>query len=55
LGVPGNEIDQFVEEIEFRETRIYVKAVMRNYRMYYELWESFCHREDESVLPKKGN
>jgi len=34
-GVPG---DEFVERISFRETRDYVKAVLRNYRAYHLLY-----------------
>jgi soluble lytic murein transglycosylase len=36
------DMDVFVEEIEFRETRNYVKTVLRNYWMYYELWKDMC-------------
>jgi soluble lytic murein transglycosylase len=33
------EPDEFVESISFRETRNYVKLVLRNYRMYRRLYE----------------
>jgi len=32
------EPDEFVESISFRETRNYVKLVLRNYRMYRRLY-----------------
>jgi soluble lytic murein transglycosylase len=35
----ADDADMFVEEIEFRETRNYVKTVLRNYWMYYMLWK----------------
>jgi soluble lytic murein transglycosylase len=34
----GREPDEFVELISFRETRDYVKAVLRNYRVYQRLY-----------------
>jgi soluble lytic murein transglycosylase len=34
----GREPDEFVELISFRETRDYVKAVLRNYRLYRMLY-----------------
>ena len=34
----GWEGDEFVERISFRETREYVKAVLRNYRAYRQLY-----------------
>ncbi|HYR96780.1 MAG TPA: transglycosylase SLT domain-containing protein, partial [Candidatus Binatus sp.] len=34
----GREPDEFVELISFRETRDYVKAVLRNYRLYRALY-----------------
>ena len=34
----GLELDEFVESISYRETRNYVKLVMRNYRMYRRLY-----------------
>ncbi len=34
----GREPDEFVELISFRETRDYVKAVLRNYRVYRSLY-----------------
>ena len=36
---PGKDIDLFVENIEFSETRNYVRLVMRNYWIYYLLHE----------------
>jgi soluble lytic murein transglycosylase len=36
---PGLEPDEFVESISFRETRSYVKLVLRNYRTYLRLYE----------------
>ncbi|MGE0681180.1 MAG: transglycosylase SLT domain-containing protein [Candidatus Binatia bacterium] len=35
---PGLELDEFVESISYRETRNYVKLVLRNYRMYQRLY-----------------
>jgi soluble lytic murein transglycosylase len=34
----GRDDDEFVELISYRETRDYVKAVLRNERVYRELW-----------------
>src|SRR6185295_15029193 len=34
----AREPDEFVEEISFRETRKYVKAVLENYRRYRRLY-----------------
>ena len=36
---PGLEPDEFVESLSFRETRNYVKLVLRNYRTYLRLYE----------------
>ena len=37
----GNEdMDEFVEDIEFTETRNYVKIVMNNYWKYLEIWRA---------------
>ena len=35
---PGLELDEFVESLSFRETRNYVKLVLRNYRTYLRLY-----------------
>jgi soluble lytic murein transglycosylase len=35
----GLELDEFVESISYRETRNYVKLVLRNYRMYQRLYK----------------
>ena len=35
----GMATDEFVEEIPFRETRHYVKAVLSNFSVYSELYE----------------
>ena len=37
---PNAEPDEFVENISYRETRNYVKKVLRNYRTYVRLYES---------------
>jgi soluble lytic murein transglycosylase len=38
-GLPyADDTDMFVEEVEFRETRNYIKTVIRNYWMYWKLW-----------------
>ena len=34
------DLDQFVEEIPFRETRNYVKAVLGNYWNYVQLYDA---------------
>jgi len=34
----GRDVDEFVELISYRETRDYVKAVLRNYRLYRRLY-----------------
>jgi soluble lytic murein transglycosylase-like protein len=36
---PGLAPDEFVESISFRETRTYVKLVLRDYRTYRRLYE----------------
>ena len=36
---PYAEADEFVENISYRETRDYVKKVLRNYRTYRRLYE----------------
>ena len=33
------ELDEFVENISYRETRNYVKLVLRNYRTYQRLYQ----------------
>lgn len=35
----GLELDEFIESISYRETRNYVKLVLRNYRMYQRLYK----------------
>ncbi|MCS6926587.1 MAG: lytic transglycosylase domain-containing protein, partial [Candidatus Binatia bacterium] len=35
----GVELDEFVEQISYRETRNYVKLVLRNYRIYRRLYD----------------
>lgn len=35
----GVELDEFVEQISYRETRNYVKLVLRNYRTYRRLYD----------------
>jgi len=37
--------DEFVELVSFRETRDYVKAVLRNYRMYGRIYSSTDHAD----------
>jgi soluble lytic murein transglycosylase len=37
---PNVEADEFVENISYRETRNYVKKVLRNYRTYLRLYET---------------
>jgi soluble lytic murein transglycosylase len=34
----GLELDEFIEKISYRETRAYVKKVLRNYRNYLRLY-----------------
>jgi soluble lytic murein transglycosylase len=40
----GLELDEFVESISYRETRNYVKLVLRNYRMYQRLYNPDLER-----------
>jgi len=44
----GNDEDLFVEDLEFDETRTYVKRVMENYARYRQLYE----KTDGPSLPK---
>ena len=37
-----DDLDVFIEDIVYSETRKYVKLVMKNYRLYYELWGDVC-------------
>ena len=39
------DMDLYVENIAFRETRKYVKIVSTNYWKYYELWKNVCLRK----------
>jgi len=41
----GLETDEFVESISYRETRNYVKLVMRNYRMYQRLYKPLTEQQ----------
>ena len=38
--ITTNDIEEFVERIPYMETRLYVKLVMRNHRLYKKLYES---------------
>ena len=44
----GNDEDLFVEDLEFDETKTYVKRVMENYARYRQLYE----KTDRPSLPK---
>lgn len=46
LRYPEVEADEFVESISYRETRNYVKLVLRNYRTYRRLYDSNIETED---------
>jgi soluble lytic murein transglycosylase len=48
----GLEEDEFIESISYRETRNYVKLVLRNYRTYRRLYdrESGAKSQDQSSL-----
>ena len=39
----AKEPDEFVESIPYRETRLYVKRVLRSYRQYQRLGHAVCH------------
>lgn len=43
LDASGDDVDLFVEELEFGETKSYVKLVMENYARYRELYEGIDH------------
>ena len=47
-GGPDVDVDRFVEELEFDETRSYVKLVMENYARYRQLYQGIDH----ASLPK---
>lgn len=38
METAGDDIDQFVEDLEFDETRLYVRLVMENYARYRQLY-----------------
>src|SRR5581483_9838516 len=44
----GNDEDLFVEDLEFDETKTYVKRVMENYARYRQLYEKL----DRPSLPE---
>jgi soluble lytic murein transglycosylase len=44
----GDDLDLFVEDLEFDETRLYVKLVMENYARYRQLYEGI----DRPSLPQ---
>jgi soluble lytic murein transglycosylase len=44
----GDDLDLFVEDLEFDETRLYVKLVMQNYARYRQLYEGV----DRPSLPR---
>jgi soluble lytic murein transglycosylase len=53
LGVYGNlELDEFVESIPFRETRRYVKSVIKNYDQYKRIWQKSKALAELPPLPK---
>ncbi len=47
IDTAGGDIDLFVEDLEFDETRLYVKLVMENYARYRQLYEGL----DRPSLP----
>jgi len=51
---PGREADEFVELISFRETRDYVKAVLRNYRAYRYLYAAPTPATTSAGSPPKA-
>ena len=51
---PGREADEFVELISFRETRDYVKAVLRNYRAYRHLYAAPTPATTSAGSPPKA-
>jgi soluble lytic murein transglycosylase len=38
--ISASDEEEFIERITYRETRLYVKLVLRNYRIYKELYGS---------------
>ncbi len=57
LGEYGNlEADEFIENIPFRETRNYVKSVLRNFNNYKHIWEqkSGLAALPQGALPSKN-
>jgi soluble lytic murein transglycosylase len=48
IETAGDDIDLFVEDLEFDETRLYVKLVMENYARYRHLYEGL----DAPSLPQ---
>jgi soluble lytic murein transglycosylase len=49
----GLESDEFVESLSFRETRNYVKLVLRNYRTYRRVYGSGAASSRGATLVRK--
>jgi soluble lytic murein transglycosylase len=50
----GRQPDEFVELISFRETRDYVKAVLRNHRLYRRLYAAPSASASSAGSPPKA-
>jgi soluble lytic murein transglycosylase len=56
LGAYSNlQTDEFVESISFRETRRYVKSVLRNFNQYRNIYAEKQALVSLPVIPKKRN
>ncbi len=53
-SMPEAEMDEFVESILYRETRIYVKKVLSNRELYQKLYQEQSLEEDISETPENG-
>jgi len=53
-SMPKAEMDEFVESILYRETRIYVKKVLSNRALYQKLYQDLSPEEDFSETPENG-
>ena len=38
ISVPANDIDEFIEQIPYSETKDYIKQVYKNYWMYNSIY-----------------
>jgi len=52
--MPKAEMDEFVESILYRETRIYVKKVLANRALYQKLYQDLSPEDVFSDTPENG-